>query len=152
MRLITVLLVLLWRASLALAMPEYGEVVAQVFVLTSFILWISVTVGATGLTVQNIWVDCTDKEQLEAIKNPTPGNILQRLGLPYPLAPDSSVRRGGSGTEKPRVWPPFASTANDLRKLVLLDVIWNPRNLILIFACCCLQVSCRFGVAFTRAH
>lgn len=126
----------------SVAMPEYGEVVAQVFVLTSFILWMSVTTGITGLTLRNIWVDSTKAEQLSANENPTPLNILQRLGLPSPLTPQSPICRGGSGSNnQPRVWPPIAASVDQLQNLVLIDVIWNPRNLILNFSSCCVQVS-----------
>lgn len=131
-----------------MAMPEYGEAVGQVTLVSCFITYMSIRFGVEALRLKNIWLDCIQEEQDYANAHPTQDNALQRLGLPYPLTPTSDVRRGASSKveNRPMVWP---TSVTDLSKLVLVDIIPNPRNVILNFATRCVQVSLlHFSVMF----
>lgn len=132
---------LLAIATPVVAMPEYGEVIAQIFVLTRFITFMAITFGASALRVKNIWIDSSVPEQDAKKAEPSSAqNVLQQLGLPYPINEKCTIRWGMNTFQAP-VWPFMLASRADLSKLVPIDIISNPRNIILNFASCCVQVS-----------
>lgn len=129
-------------------MPEIQELQASCFVLYSFLKWIRTYKGESECMVQGLWADASQNEQLAATQKPTPSNARICSGLLHRLDASCKGSKFGMGEHRTRnIWPPDCIWKDpkllqeNINNLVLEGIHYDPRNVIMDFKSCWLQVS-----------
>ncbi len=102
-------------------MPEYVEALSSCLLAQH---WFNSVKNSSPLLLKAMYADATLDEQRKS-KDP-----LVKMGLPYPLAPDSKVKRGPRLAQNP-IYPPISCSVQDAA-FQLKDVVFNPRSVLLL--------------------
>ena len=107
--------------------------------------------------VQGLWADASQNEQLAAAQQPTLDNARIRAGLLHRLDPSCNFSRGGIGKGN-TIWPPdkiwkhHQRLQQNINNLILEDIHYDPRNVIMEFTSCRLQVLVLISVIDYSTH
>lgn len=126
-------------------MPEIRELQASCYILHCFLTWLLSFEDSSERMVHGIWADASQNEQLAAVKNPTPDNSRICAGLVHKLEPLSTTSRGMGPRSQKKIWPPnkiwnSPSVGGNIKKLILKEIHYDPRNVIMDFTSCWMQV------------
>lgn len=144
----TVFFIVAYLVPDAFAMPEIRELIASymhaVFLLQMFLFFtpadeiapFAYREAKKGWKLVRIWADATEEEAKRARKGSRKADRL-----PFQVQPNDLTTRGGqksNAATRSRLWPPMFRS---LRRLVLRNVHYTARSLILDFGKCFLDVS-----------
>ncbi|KAF4586208.1 hypothetical protein EYR38_010482 [Pleurotus pulmonarius] len=102
-------------------MPEYVEALSSCLLAQH---WFNSVKNSSPLLLKAMYADATLDEQRKS------NDPLVKMGLPYPLAPDSKVKRGPRLAQNP-IYPPISCSVQDAA-FQLKDVVFNPRSVLLL--------------------